>query len=161
MASTTAAQARPAFAIKLLVAGLVAGIVMAMWQMMVEAFGGNGFWSPSVYIAATLLRNLQSVAMPVPFDFVSVMVGLMGHMMNSVIFGLIFTFLIGARFHSLVGQVVAGLIYGVVIFLVMQLIFVPILDPVMLRLNTIAFLIAHMMFGVVLGALNYLLTRSK
>ncbi len=161
MASTTATQTRPTFAVKLLVAGLVAGIVMAMWQMVVEAFGGNGFWSPPVYIAATLLRNLQGVATPVPFDFVGVIVGLMGHMMNSVILGLVFTFLVGPRFHSLVGQVVAGLIYGVAIFLVMQLVLVPIVDPVMLRLNTLAFLIAHMMFGIVLGAVNYLLTPRK
>ncbi len=161
MASTTAVPARPTFAIKLLAAGLAAGIVMAMWQMMVEALGGNGFWSPPVYIAATLLRDLQRVATPVPFDFVGIMVGLMGHMMNSVILGLVFTFLIGPRFHSLIGQAVAGLIYGMVIFLAMQLVLLPIVDPVILRLNATTFLIAHMMFGVVLGALNYRLTDSR
>jgi len=155
MATTTAAV-RPSFSSKLLVAGLAASVVMGMWQMILEAIlpSGAGFWSPVVYIAATILRGLQSVTVPVPFDLLGVILGLMGHMMNSVIFGLIFAFLIAPRARSLVGQIVAGVVYGVVIYLVMWFVVLPLVDPVMLNLNAYVFFLGHMMWGVALGAIN-------
>ena len=70
-----------------LIAGLVASVVMGMIEMIFEAVAGTGFWSPLVFIGATVLRDFQTVAIPVPFDVVAVVVGLMGHMMNSVILG--------------------------------------------------------------------------
>jgi len=106
-----------------------------------------------------VIRNLQNVAPPVPFDLTGVVVGLMGHMMTSIIFGLIFTFLIAPRLRTLGSQVIVGMIYGAAIFVVTWLIVVPAVDPVMRRLNGLAFLIGHLMFGVALGAVNYWVTR--
>ncbi len=73
---------------RVLGAGIVASIVMGMVEMIYEAVGGAGFWSPVVFIAATVLRSLQSVPIPVLFMAMAVIFGLMGHMMNSMIFGL-------------------------------------------------------------------------
>ncbi|MBI3760837.1 MAG: hypothetical protein HY260_03115 [Chloroflexi bacterium] len=158
--ATTTTTARPSFSVKLLIAGLVASLVLGMWEMILEAIVGDGFWSPVVYIAATVLRGLQTVTAPVAFNLLGVVLGLMGHMMNSVIFGLIFAYLIAPRAKSLVGQIVAGMVYGVVIYLVMWFVVLPLVDPVMLNLNAFIFLLGHAMWGIALGAINYWATAK-
>ena len=162
MSSTTVSIVRPAFSLNLLAGGIVASLVIAMWEMIVEAVlpTGNGFWSPVVYIGATVARDLQSVTAPVPFHLLGVLLGLIGHMMNSIILGLIFAYLIAPRAKSLGGQIVAGLIYGVVIYLIMWLVVLPLVDPVMLNLNAIVFLLGHMMWGVALGLVNHRVTAA-
>lgn len=157
MSSASVPTTRPSFSVKLLAGGLVASLVLGMWEMILEAVlaSGDGFWAPVVYIAATILRDLQSVSAPVAFNLPGVILGLMGHMMNSVILGLIFAFLIAPRVRSLIGQVVAGVIYGVVIYGVMWFVVLPLIDPVMLNLNAVVFLIGHMMWGIALGLVNY------
>ena len=162
MTSTTAPVVRSSFSLKLLVGVIVAGLVMAMWEMIMEAIlpGGNGFWSPVVYIGATIVRDLQNVTVPVPFHLLGVMAGMMGHIMNSIILGLIFALLIAPRTRSLGGQVVTGLIYGVVVYLVMWLVVVPLLDPVMRHLNAVVFLLGHMLWGVTLGVATHWATAK-
>ena len=146
----------PSLSWKLLVAGLIASMVMAMWEMVVEAIipGGAGFWAAPVMIAATVLRGLQNVATPVPFDLIGVVVGMMGHMMNSVILAIVFAFWIAPRIPSLIGQIIAGMTYGIVIFAVMWYAVLPVIDPVMLKLNGFVFLLAHAMWGGALGWIN-------
>ncbi len=146
----------PSLSRKLLIAGLIASMVMAMWEMVVEAIipGGAGFWAAPVMIAATVLRDLQNVATPVPFSLIGVVVGMMGHMMNSVILAIVFAFWIAPRIPSLVGQIIAGMMYGIVIYVVMWYAVLPVIDPVMLRLNAVVFLIAHVMWGGALGWIN-------
>ena len=157
MASTTLSTTRTNSWAKWIGIGLIASLVMGMWEMMVEAIipHGAGFWAAPTYIAATVLRNLQVVARPVPFDALGVMAGLMGHMMNSVILGLIFILVIAPRIKSLAGQIVAGMMYGAVVYVVMALAVVPLVDPVMANLNAVAFFLGHLMWGVALGALTY------
>lgn len=132
-------------------AGLIASVVMGMIEMIYEAVAGAGFWSPVVFIGATILRGLQSVQVPVPFLFWGVLFGLMGHMMNSVIFGLIFAWIV-SRTSLVRGRlVVAGVVYALAIFVVMWYVIVPAIDPVMLKLNATVFAIAHIMWGAALG----------
>jgi hypothetical protein len=136
---------------RVLGAGIVASIVMGMVEMIYEAVGGAGFWSPLVFIAATLFRSLQSVPVPVPFTATAVIFGLMGHMMNSMIFGLIFASIF-SRFPISRGTLVGiGVIYALAVFVVMWFLVVPAIDPVMLKLNGMVFAIAHMMWGAALG----------
>ncbi len=138
---------------RVLWAGLIASIVMGMIEMVYEGVAGAGFWSPVVFIAATILRGLQSVQIPVPFDLAGVVAGLMGHMMNSVIFGFIFAAIVGRSTMSRAALVGAGIVYSLVIFAIMWYIVVPTVDPVMLKLNGTVFAIAHIMWGAVLGLL--------
>jgi hypothetical protein len=136
---------------RVLGAGIVASIVMGMVEMIYEAVGGAGFWSPVVFIAATLLRSLQSVPIPVPFMAMAVILGLMGHMMNSMIFGLIFASIV-SRFPISRGTLAGlGVVYALAVFVVMWFLVVPAIDPVMLKLNGMVFAIAHMMWGAALG----------
>jgi len=47
---------------KILIAGLVSSIAMAMIEMVYEGLFGVGFWSAPIFIAATILRDLQAAA---------------------------------------------------------------------------------------------------
>ena len=77
---------------RILIAGIGASLVLAMWEMIVEAVipDGAGFFGPPIAIGATIVRDLQGSANPIPFDVVALVLGLMGHMMNSVILAVIF-----------------------------------------------------------------------
>ncbi|MBI4214015.1 MAG: hypothetical protein HY534_06880 [Chloroflexi bacterium] len=134
-----------------IVAGLIASMVMGMLAMGYEAVAGAGFWSPVVFIAATVLRDLQTVAAPVPFLGLPVVLGLMGHMMNSVILAIAFAAILGTRVRGTGQRIVAGGIYGITVFAVMWAVVLPLVDPAMLRLNPAAFAVAHLMWGGVLG----------
>jgi hypothetical protein len=136
---------------RVLGAGLVASIVMGMVEMLYEAMGGAGFWSPVVFIAATVLRHLQSVPVPVAFMAMPVVLGLMGHMMNSMILGLVFGWIASRSGMSRGSLVGVGVLYALAIFVIMWYLVVPAIDPVMLKLNGMVFAIAHMMWGAALG----------
>ena len=136
---------------RVLGAGLLASIVMGMVEMVFEGTSGNGFWSPLVFIAATVLRQLQSVPTPVPFMALPVVLGLMGHMMNSMILGLVFG-LISSRFAMGRGALVgAGVAYALVVFAMTWYLVLPAIDPVMLKQNATFFATAHVMWGLALG----------
>lgn len=135
-----------------IVGGLIAGMVMGMWEMAAEQVaGGNGFWAPLTYIAATVLSDYQQVGTPVSFAMLPAALGLMGHMMNSVLLGVVFTKLARRISYSATSHVALGLAYGVLVLGIMWLAVLPLVDPVMLRLNFAGFLIGHMMWGLVLG----------
>ncbi len=136
---------------RVLVAGFMASIVMGMIEMIYEAVAGVGFWASVIFIGATVLRSLQSVQAPVPFNLAGVVLGLMGHMMNSVIFGLIFARIVSLSTMSRTGLVGWGMIYGLAIFLIMWFVIVPAVDPVMLKLNATVFAMSHLMWGAALG----------
>ncbi len=137
---------------RVLLAGLAASVVMGMFEMLYEAVAGAGFWSPVMFIAATVLRSLQDIATPVPFQLVPLLLGLMGHMMNSVILGVVFALLIAPRLDTRNALLIGGVVYGAAIFVLMWFAVVPLVDPVMLKLNGLAFAVAHVMWGAVVGA---------
>ncbi|MBI4213998.1 MAG: hypothetical protein HY534_06785 [Chloroflexi bacterium] len=141
---------------RVILAGLIASMVMGMVAMIYEAVAGAGFWAPVVFISATVLRDLQSISTPIPFLALPVVLGLMGHMMNSVILGIGYSKTLGDRFRGLTAGTVAGGGFGLLVFAAMWVIVLPLVDPVMLRLNAAAFAVAHLMWGGAIGlALNW------
>lgn len=138
---------------KVIIAGLVASIAMAMMEMMYEGLFGVGFWSAPVFIAATILRGLQAVAIPVSFNLVAVVLGMMGHMMNSVILAFVFVALLGRFATTRITGVVLGALYAFAVFLMMWFVALPFIDPVMLHLNPVVFALSHMVWGAVVGAM--------
>jgi hypothetical protein len=141
------------FSTRVLLAGLIASLVMGMVEMLYEGIGGSGFWAPVVFIAATIVRGLQSTAVPVPFQPVGVVLGLMGHMMNSVILAFIFAALVAPRLRGTSALVVGAVIYSLAVFVLMWFAVVPLVDQVMLKLNGVVFAISHVMWGAALGLL--------
>jgi hypothetical protein len=141
------------FSARVLIAGLLASLVMGMIEMLYEAIGGAGFWSPVVFIAATIVRGLQSIPVPVPFQPLGAVLGLMGHMMNSVILAFIFAQFVAPRLRNTSALLFGGMIYSLVVFVVMWFGIVPLVDPVMLKLNGLVFAVSHLMWGAALGLL--------
>jgi hypothetical protein len=139
------------FTRRAVVAGLLASLAMGMFQMLYEAVAGAGLWSPPTLIAATIIRDLQAAAIPVAFQPLAVVLGLIGHMMNSMILGLLFALLIAPRIGSRGWLVIGGAVYGLGIFVIMRFAVVPFLDPVLLSLNIPAFAMAHLMWGAIVG----------
>ncbi len=146
------------------VGGLIGGMVLAMWEMMVEAIrsvalGGSfwgslsthaGFWSAPQWIGATVIRRLQDTRNP-NFDFGPLILGLMGHMMNSIILGLIFVAFAYFITRSLGGLFITGMMYGAVIFAITWWGVVAAIDPAMQEVNGAWFFVGHLMYGGVLG----------
>lgn len=140
-------------------AGLIASIAMGMVEMVYEALAGDGFWSPVIYIGATVLRGLQRLVPPVGFQFWPVVLGFAGHMMNSVILSWLFAAFLLRRLASRQSLVISGAIYGLVVFFAMWYMIVPVVDPVMLNLNASVFALAHLVWGAALG--TFLPARSE
>ena len=139
----------------IVIGGIIASLVIGMWEMVVEALlpGGAGFFGPVVAIGATIVRDLQGSSNPIPFDAGAFVLGLAGHMMNSVVLAAIFG-LLAARFVHEGGKlIVAGALYGIVVWAVMWFVVLPLVDPLMLNLNGLVFLVGHMMWGAALGFL--------
>ena len=139
----------------ILIGGIVASLVIAMWEMVVEAVipDGAGFFGPPIAIGATIVRDLQGSQNPIGFDLAALVLGLAGHMMNSVILAAIFGFAIGRRGLGTMPLLVAGIAWGVAVFAAMWYVVVPAIDPLVLNLNAVAFLAGHMMWGAALGLL--------
>ena len=133
--------------------GLIAGLVFAMWAMFVGLFTST-LWAPPQGIA-------QSIGIGSPghnFQLVPFVAGLIGHMMNSIVLGVIFVAIARALRLQSYAAVVGGMVYGVIVYVAMYWV----LLRGVLSSTSASFLsanpewswvAAHLMFGVVLGAL--------
>jgi len=136
-----------------LIPGLVAGMAFAMWAMVVGIFASR-LWAPPQGIWQSVGIGSQGWDLKlVPF-----ILGVMGHMMNSVIIGLVFLAIAAALKLRGIALVVAGMMYGLVVYLVM---YYPVLRGILsstsgsfLRSNPEwSWVLAHLMYGMVLGLL--------
>src|SRR5712664_1135486 len=133
--------------------GLIAGLVFAMWAMVVGLFTST-LWAPPQGIA-------QSIGIGTAghnFQLVPLLVGLMGHMMNSIVLGAIFIAIARAIRLQGIAAVVGGMVYGLIVYVAMYWV----LLRGVLSSTSASFLsanpewsciAAHLMFGVVMGAL--------
>ncbi len=136
-----------------LVPGVAAGMAFAMWAMFIGIFASK-LWAPPQGIAQSIGIGSQGW----DFQFLPFILGIMGHMMNSIIIGLVFLAIAAAMRLRGVVLVAAGMMYGVVVYLVM---YYPILRGI-LSTNSGSFLtsnpewswvLAHVMYGMILGLL--------
>jgi len=101
--------------------------------------GGAGFFGPVIAIGATVARDLQGSSNPIPFDVGALVLGLAGHMMNSVVLAAVFGFF-ASRFVREPGKLaVAGVVYGIIVWGLMWFVVLPLVDPLMLNLNGLVF----------------------
>jgi len=133
--------------------GLIAGLVFAMWAMVVGLFTST-LWAPPQGIAQSI--GIGSAGHN--FQLVPLVVGLMGHMMNSIVLGAVFIAIARAiRIHG-PAAVAGGMAYGVIVYLGMYWVLLRgVLSATsgsFLSANPEwSWIAAHLMFGVVLGAL--------
>jgi hypothetical protein len=134
-------------------AGLIAGLVFAMWAMIVGIFTTN-LWAAPQGIGQALGIGHQGH----DFQIVPFIIGLAGHMMNSIILGLIFLAIAVALQLRGVAAVVVGMIYGIVVYAVMYWVVLRTLlsgtSGSFLSANPEwSWVVGHLMFGAILGLL--------
>jgi hypothetical protein len=134
-------------------AALIAGLVFAMWAMIVGVFTTN-LWAAPQGIGQALGVGHQGH----DFQIVPFIVGLAGHMMNSIIFGLIFLAIAIVVQLRGVAAVVVGMIYGIVVYAVMYWVVLRNLlsgtSGSFLSANPEwSWVVGHLMFGAILGLL--------
>lgn len=131
-----------------LLVAAAAGLGFAMTEMVIEAVSGKGFWAPLRFIASILTWGKDTDP---SFSLGPVIVGVAGHMIESVVLGLVFIVLAGRIIHSAIGLALAGMAYGAVLFAGSWFVLLPLVDSAMLLLSGLGFLVSHMMFGLLLG----------
>lgn len=139
------------------VAGIIAGVMMAMYAMIASAtFLHEGFFTP-LYGIASPLAGMRDVMLSMQHgmfvDGGPMLLGLMVHMLWSAFFGIVFGLV--ARSLHLKGMlaVMGGLVYSIVILLVMGFVVLPIVGAGQLpgMVGWLSFTIQHLVFGMVLG----------
>jgi hypothetical protein len=135
---------------KSLLAGMIGGMGMGVYEMMATWLMGKGFWTPLNMIGATV-----PAFQPPAMGFVAgpTLAGLMLHMVTSAMWGLMFGLALAAFGPRLArswgGQTLLGAIWGVVVYLVMGIGIGPWLDSAMRLANPVQFFIGHLVFGIV------------
>jgi len=130
------------------IVGLIAGIVMAMWAMIVAAVMGAGLLAPPQMIAEPLFGPFHMGT----FNAGAFVVGLMIHMMVSIVFGIIFAAIWQGIARGGIAAIIAGMMYGLIIWVVMSYVVAPVAGShIAQQMPVWAWIVAHLMFGVVLG----------
>jgi len=133
--------------------GLIAGLVFAMLAMVVGIFTSN-LWAPPQGIAQSVGIGTQGHN----FQLVPFVLGLMGHMVNSVIIGIIFITIARAVHLRGVGAVIGGMVWGVIAYVgmyrvVLRVLLVSTSSSFLSANPEWSWIAGHLMYGVVLGAL--------
>lgn len=144
-----------AWLIKSAVGGLIAGIAMAMFAMIVAGIAGDGFWAPPRAITANIFGTERAGS---DFAFGPVVVGMMLHMMLSAAFGLGYALLIGAATKRLAlgTQFVAGMAWGIVLWAGNTYVIAELLNGRDLFTDATpawAWFVGHLMFGALLAVI--------
>jgi hypothetical protein len=133
-------------------AGLCGGVAMAIVGALVSASMGDDIWLESKQIAA-VVYGASAIAQP-GFVLGPVLVGTLIHLIMSAVLGAIFGIIIRRLLHltsDFGTPVLAGLIYGMFIWMLGFFVVLPILNPLLLQSYAPAFIIQHMVYGLVTG----------
>jgi uncharacterized membrane protein YagU involved in acid resistance len=139
------------------VAGIIAGVMMAMYAMIASAtFLHEGFFTPLYGIASPLVGMhdvMLSMQHGMFVDAGPMLLGLMVHMLWSAVYGIIFGLIARALHLSGILAVSGGLVYGLVILLLMSFIVLPVVGAGLLpaMVGWPSFTVQHLIFGMVLG----------
>lgn len=154
-----------------LLAGAAAGMMMAMWQMVVGAIAdeptavegiSSSFWTAVTAIPSVLFGSDWFHA---DFEFWPVVLGVGGHMMNAMMIGVVGVALLAVvlgRRPSPVAAVMQGVIFGLLMeVVIIHLIVNPIQDINTLYTSTPewSWWASHVVYGMTLGAVGSLLLR--
>jgi len=143
------------------IAGLAGGVAMAVVAALLSASMGQDIWHESKRIAA-IVYGPAALTGP-GFDLGPVLVGTLIHLLVSAILGALFGIVTRRLLHltsDFGTPVMAGLVYGLLIWMVAYFVVLPVLNPALLDVYTPAFIIQHVTYGVVLG-LVYMWLRPE
>jgi len=134
------------------IAGLAGGVAMAVVAALLSASMGQDIWHESKRIAVIVYGPSALAASG--FDLGPVLVGTLIHLLVSALLGAIFG-IVTRRWLHLTSDfgtpVMAGLVYGLLIWMAAYFVVLPVLNPALLEVYAPAFIIQHVAYGVVLG----------
>lgn len=133
------------------IAGLAGGLAMAIVGAIISLTIGGDIWLESKQIAAAVYG--PALAAP-GFDAGPVLVGTLLHFAASAAFGAIFGIVMRRvlRLTSDFGtMVLAGLIYGMLLWLLAFFVVLPLFNPTLLETYAPSFIIQHIVYGMVTG----------
>jgi len=134
------------------VGGLVAGLVFLIMELaLVPTVGGGELWAPPRMMGAIVLGS-DALPPPATFDAAIVAVGMIVHFALSAVLGVIFAF--GAAKLKLSGAmaIVAGAVFGLLVYVVNFYGFTAVFPWFAMARNAIT-IASHVVFGAVLGAM--------
>lgn len=132
------------------VAGVVAGLVFVMLEMvLVPTVGGGAMWGPPRMMGAIVLGK-GVLPPPATFDAGIVMVGMLVHFVLSAVLGVIYAAIASALKLSAGLSTLAGIVFGLIVYLVNFYGFTEVF-PWFAMARTPITLITHLVFGAVLG----------
>jgi uncharacterized membrane protein YagU involved in acid resistance len=134
-----------------LIGGIGGGAAMAVIGVVAGILIGRGPWYPINLLAATAIRSFQSLSPEQlsEFSLEGVFVGTILHLTISIVFGLLFTFLLPMFPGHPVGW---SLIAGGVLWVFADVVLLLPLNPVMSRnIDVPSFIIAHLVYSIILG----------
>ena len=131
-------------------AGLIAGLVFMMLEMLLVAtVGGGSPWAPPRMIGAIVMGE-GVLPPPATFDLVVFMVAMLIHFALSVLLGFIFAAIAEAARLSATAAAIVGLLFGLAVYVVSFYGMTAIFPWFAMARNGIS-IFAHAMFGLVLG----------
>ncbi len=132
------------------VAGLVAGLVFVMLEMiLVPTVGGGAMWGPPRMMAAIVLGK-GVLPPPATFDAGIVMVGMLIHFALAAVLGVIYAAIASALKLPNAMAILIGAVFGLVVYLVNFWGFTAVF-PWFAMARTPITLFTHLVFGAVLG----------
>jgi hypothetical protein len=132
-----------------IVAGLIGGLVLAAFLLLVNLMQGKDVWSVFKFAATPFLGMRAQVP---GFDALAILFGSLCHFAVSAIWGLLF----GLAFHGLnrKGTLVAGAFWGIVVWVGMYFVVLPMVGLGMMasQAPVLLSLVEHVLFGVATAA---------
>lgn len=137
-----------------IVAGLVAGVVFMMLEMvLVGTIGGQSPWGPPRMIAAMAMGK-DVLPPPATFDFGIMMVAMMIHLIMSVMLGIVLGWIISHWRMRLVTALAIGTLFGLTVYFVDFYLMTAVFPWFAMARGAIS-VFAHAMFGLVLGGVYH------
>lgn len=136
-----------------IVGGIIGAVLMGMLSMILfPLLGIGGFFQPMNLIGAVFNQSWEMVS---GFALGPSVVGIIVHMMMSMIVGVIGSYL--SRALHLDYPLIWAVVYALIIWAIAELVILPLVDPILARLFPAwLFALAHIMYGIGLG--GYLLS---
>lgn len=131
-------------------AGVIAGLVFLILELvLVSTVGGESPWAPVRMIGAIALGE-DVLPPPATFDLISFLAAAVVHFALAIIYGVIFALVADKAGWGLGVSVVAGLVFGLILYAVNFYGFTALFPWFAMARNEIS-IVAHAVFGLVLG----------
>lgn len=141
-------------------AGLIAGIIFMMMEMILLAVTGGSPWGPPRMMAAMVMGE-GVLPPPATFDAMIMMVAMVVHFILSILLAVVFAWVLSNWGLSFWGAVAIGAGFGLLVYLINFYPVAAILFPWFAMARTWISIISHVAFGAALAWAYLALARSE